>query len=75
MTANRDVARANRSAIRAIRQGKRIGLRGLSRQTGLNRGFLSQIELGRRGASARTLSRIAEALEVPVEAITIKGDA
>lgn len=63
---------ANRAAIRAIRQGKRIGLRKLERQTGISRGFLSQIELGRRGASARTLARIAKGLDVPIDAITMK---
>lgn len=62
---------ANYYAIRAIRQSKGIGLRTLEQQTGITRGFLSQIECGKRGASPRTLSRLAEAFGVPVEAITL----
>lgn len=62
--------KANGDAIRALRRANRCGLRALSKQTELNRGFLSQIETGKRGASARTLTTIAAALGVPVEAIT-----
>jgi len=61
---------ANRHAIRAIREGRGLGLREFSRKTGISRGFLSQIETGARGASVRTLQRIAEALGVPLEAVS-----
>lgn len=62
--------RANGAAIRAIRTANHCGLRTLARRTKLNRGFLSQIETGQRGASLQTIERIALALDVPVEAIT-----
>jgi HTH-type transcriptional regulator, competence development regulator len=61
---------ANGDAIRALRRANGCGLRALSEQTGLNRGFLSQIETGKRGASVRTLTTIATALDVPIKAIT-----
>jgi len=62
--------RANGAAIRAIRTANRCGLRTLARRTELTRGFLSLIETGQRGASAKTIELIADALNVPIEAIT-----
>lgn len=61
---------ANRHAIRAIREGRGLGLREFSRKTGISRGFLSQIETGARGASTGTLKRIAAGLGVPLEAVS-----
>lgn len=62
--------KANGAAIRAIRTANRRGLRKLATETGLTRGFLSQIETGKRGASDETIQVIADALGTTVEAIT-----
>lgn len=61
---------ANGSAIRVIREAKKCSLRALQERTGIHRGYLSHIELGNRGASLETAKRIADALDVPVAAIT-----
>ncbi|GAA3032805.1 hypothetical protein GCM10020000_07300 [Streptomyces olivoverticillatus] len=64
--------RPNGSAIRAIRQARKVGLRGLAQQTGRDRSHLSRIERGEAGASDDTIQRIASALEVPLKAIIHK---
>ncbi|MEU8316668.1 MULTISPECIES: helix-turn-helix domain-containing protein [Actinomycetes] len=60
----------NGTAIRALRKARNAGLRKLSRETGLDRGYLSRLERGLAGARAGTVERIAAALEVPTAAIT-----
>lgn len=62
--------RPNGAAIRAIRTANHVGLRTLALQTERTRGFLSQVETGKQGASRQTIERIANVLGVPVEAIT-----
>lgn len=62
--------KANGVAIRELRRVKLGGLRELERRTGLDRGFLSRVERGRRGASLSTLLLIAKALDVEPQAIT-----
>lgn len=61
---------ANGSAIRALRTAHRIGIRGLAESVKVHRTYLSRLERGQRGATDETIIRIAEALAVPVEAIT-----
>lgn len=61
---------ANGSAIRALRKAHRMGIRGLAESVGVHRAYLSRLERGQRGASDDTVIRIAEALSVPIEAIT-----
>lgn len=53
--------------IRGERRGKELTLREVSRRTGLSPAFLSDIELGRRTMSPRALSRVADALKIPVD--------
>ncbi|GAA4705451.1 helix-turn-helix domain-containing protein [Streptomyces youssoufiensis] len=60
----------NGAAIRAIREAKGHGLRDLERRTGLDRGYLSRLERGNRGASLSTLLLIARALDIDPIAIT-----
>lgn len=57
-------------AIRALRRASGIGLRELEQRTGLDKGYLSKLERGQRGASPATLRHIATAMNVPLEAIT-----
>lgn len=47
-----------------------MGIRGLAESVGVHRAYLSRLERGQRGASDDTVIRIAEALSVPIEAIT-----
>jgi transcriptional regulator with XRE-family HTH domain len=67
--------RPNGAAIRAIRTANHVGLRTLATRVERTRGFLSQVETGKQGASPQTIERIAEVLGVPVEAITHRDPA
>ncbi|MFI9598854.1 helix-turn-helix domain-containing protein [Streptomyces sp. NPDC052043] len=63
--------RPSGTAIRAIRNGQNLGLRELATRTGLDRGHLSRIERGEVcNPASHTIHRIADALKVPVDAIT-----
>ncbi|MEU1778165.1 MULTISPECIES: helix-turn-helix domain-containing protein [Streptomyces] len=62
--------RPNGSAIRAIRAAQHLSLRTLASQTDRDRGHLSRLERGQAGASEETIRRIAQALGVPLSAIT-----
>lgn len=55
---------ANGTAIRAIRKGLDLSLRGLSKKTGYSRGYLSRLETGKRDAKNKTIVVIADALGV-----------
>ncbi|MEU0181839.1 helix-turn-helix transcriptional regulator [Streptomyces sp. NPDC006207] len=60
----------NGPAVRAIREAQKLGLRALSDLTGLNRGYLSRLETGKvRQPAEEKVQRIADALQVPPEAI------
>ncbi|MFS4103850.1 helix-turn-helix domain-containing protein [Streptomyces sp. PD-S100-1] len=64
--------RPHGTAIRDIRNGQNLGLRALAERAGIDRGHLSRIERGEvRNPASATLHRIAAALKVPVDAITI----
>jgi transcriptional regulator with XRE-family HTH domain len=56
--------------MKAIRTARGIGLRRLAEAIGIDPGYLSRIENGKRGAGDGTLHRYAEELAVPIEAIT-----
>jgi transcriptional regulator with XRE-family HTH domain len=55
-----------RMNVRALRQAKRLTIDQMAAMTGLSRGFLSQIETGKRQPGTETLRTIAEALGVSV---------
>lgn len=47
-----------------------MGIRDLAGSVGVHRAYLSRLEREQRGASDDTIIRIAEALSVPIKAIT-----
>jgi transcriptional regulator with XRE-family HTH domain len=52
--------------IRGIREGRKLSLRELEAQTGLNRGYLSRLEREQvQDVGSEQLRRVADALEVP----------
>lgn len=53
--------------IREIREAKDFSLRELAKQIDVTPAFLSDIELGRRNPSEKTLRTIARVLETPIE--------
>ena len=64
------VVRSNGAAIKALREATGLGLRDLARATNRDPGFISRLERGEREASPPTLRAIADALRVPLAAIT-----
>ncbi|MFD8949397.1 helix-turn-helix domain-containing protein [Streptomyces xanthophaeus] len=65
--------RPNGPAQRAIREAQNKSLRLLERMTGLDRGYLSRIERGQiRHVADPSVQMIADALDVPIEAIINK---
>jgi len=52
--------------IRSLRQKREMTLQQLSEQAGVSIGMLSQMERGRSSPTIRTLQRVADALEVPL---------
>lgn len=61
----------NREALRAIRQRSDVSLSELSRRTGIDRTLIGRIESGERRGSAEQRKLLADALGVPVGAITL----
>lgn len=64
-------------AIRAHRERRGIGVRDLAATVGLSPSYLSRIETGKRlgrGIEWATVAAIAEALKVPVEAISTRTE-
>ncbi|MFC9949236.1 helix-turn-helix domain-containing protein [Streptomyces prasinus] len=56
----------NGRMIRGIREGRKLSLRELEAQTGLNRGYLSRLEREQVGdVGSEQLRRVADALRVP----------
>ena len=58
-------------ALRQCRRARGVTLDGLSCTTGLSKGFLSQLENGRREASLATLETVAQALSIPVAVLVV----
>lgn len=63
--------RLNAPAVDALCRSKRIGNSELARHIGKTRQFVGRLRRGERGASESTIRGIADALEVPCEAITV----
>jgi transcriptional regulator with XRE-family HTH domain len=61
----------NGPSIRAIRKSQNLSLRGLARATERQPSHISRLERGLCGGSDDTVVRIARALRVPVDAITV----
>lgn len=61
----------NGTLIRAIRRSQNLSVRGLARATERQPSQISRLERGLCGASGDTVARIAAALRVPVDAITV----
>jgi transcriptional regulator with XRE-family HTH domain len=55
--------------IRALRGTRGLSLQDLSESSGLSRGFLSQVEHNQVTPSVASLSRVAEALKVPLDSL------
>ena len=56
--------------IRGIRSGRRLSLRELEAQTGLNRGYLSRLEREQvRDVGSEQVRKVADALRVPEDLI------
>lgn len=53
------------SVLKALRSWRGLTQAELSKRAGVNQGFLSEIETRTKAGSAETLSRLAEALDVP----------
>lgn len=65
--------RQNGAAIRALRKKDRRGVTDFARHAGLHPQALRNIENGSRGASVDVILRLADILNVSVEAITRDG--
>ena len=62
----------NGTSLRALRESKHIGLRQLARTVGVSHQFLGRLENDEATASAETMERIAEQLDVAVGAIAFE---
>ncbi|HUO92393.1 MAG TPA: helix-turn-helix transcriptional regulator [Rhizomicrobium sp.] len=58
------------SLLKALRKWKDLTQMHLSFRTGLAQGYISDLEAGRRKGAPDTLTKIAEALQVPAEWLT-----
>ena len=59
--------------LRIIRESRGIGVNELARRSGVNANYISAIENGRReNPSKEILSKIADALEIPVEELLVE---
>ena len=56
--------------LRAWREHKGLTLQAVADAAGLSKPYVSQIEQGKRTGTAATLSRLAVALDVPLDALT-----
>ena len=66
------MARAlNGAALRSVRDLVGIDRRELARRCGIHGGTITNLELGRHGASPEVMRKLADALGVPLDAITI----
>lgn len=63
--------RINGPALRTTRDLVGISRRELGRRAGVNGATISHLELGHHGASPQVMRKLADALGVPLDAITI----
>lgn len=59
------------SALKAWREHRGLTLQALADATGLSKAFISQMESGKRTGTAATLKKLAAALGVPLDALTV----
>lgn len=59
--------RALATAVRELRARRGLTQEQLSEAAGRSRGFIAELEAGRRGASFEGVAAVAEALDVPME--------
>jgi transcriptional regulator with XRE-family HTH domain len=64
----------NRHALRTIRQRSGLSLSALAAESGVSQPHLSNLESGRRRASASAIVKLASALKVPVPALLAEPD-
>jgi transcriptional regulator with XRE-family HTH domain len=57
--------------IKTLREGHHWEQIELARRAGLDKGTISRVEAGKRGLSARTLEKIARALDVSTDALMV----
>jgi transcriptional regulator with XRE-family HTH domain len=62
--------RVNGAAVAAIRTAQQRNQRDVAAAAGIDCGYLSRIERGKKGAGSRTIDGLAQSLKVPVEAIS-----
>lgn len=64
------------ATIDALRKANHLSTSELARRSSISRQYMSRIQLGSRGASEEVVKRIAEALNVRIEAIAddVAGD-
>lgn len=55
------------SRLKALRRWKDVTQLDLSRKTGISQGYLSDLENGHRAGTPETITKLAEALNIPVE--------
>jgi transcriptional regulator with XRE-family HTH domain len=70
MTRNVSPVTPNGAAIRAIREAQRSSLRELAARAGVSPSYLAHIERGEKTPRRPTVNRIAQALGVPITAIS-----
>lgn len=57
--------------VRSLRKLASISIEELSFRSGLNRNYISDVERGKRNISLKAISKIAQGLNVPIEALFI----
>jgi transcriptional regulator with XRE-family HTH domain len=62
--------KVNGEAVREIRKARGRTMRDVAEGAGIDWGYLSKIENGRKGASSETIDRLAKTLDVTVGAIS-----
>jgi len=67
--AGTDYTERVRQNIIRLRQKQGLTLMALAEKCGMSKGFLSEIESGKKSPTIRTLSKIADALDVPLVAL------
>ena len=63
-------SKPNGAAIREFRERAKLSANRVALHIGVTRQYLRRLEQGQRGATEDTLKKLAEALDVPYEAIT-----
>ncbi len=67
-TTHNDITALVGSKIKSIRKKKKMSSEELANQSGLSIGYISRVENGHQSPTLSTLSKLADALDVPVVA-------